>query len=43
MIAFLVVSDIENVLPFEPIAVLKTVTSTASKFSSEGTSTNNTK
>lgn len=34
-----VVSDLENLPPFEPIAVLKILTSIASNFFSEGTST----
>lgn len=43
MVAFLAVSDLENLPPFKPIAALKTVTSTASDvtFSSEVISTKN--
>lgn len=38
MVAFLVVSEFENLSLFKPIAVLKAIISTASKFSCEGVS-----
>lgn len=41
MVAFLVVSEFENLSLFKPIAVLKAIISTASKFSCEGVSMKN--
>lgn len=41
MVAFPVVLDLENLPTFEPIDILKAVTSTASKLSCEGTFTKN--